>query len=240
MVKNLDKSEKRHFKLYAKRINSSKDGLFVKLFEILDKANKLNDSKFQKLLDVKSQNQYANIKRHLYAQIVKSLRLLYISKEDGIMIREQLDYATILYGKGLYQQCLTLLERSKIQALKANETIMLLQIIELQKKIESRHITRSRSVKNRIENLVEDSQQIRQTISKTSALSDLSLNIQGLYIKHGFAKNERDEALFISYFDSNKPLYEESSSFYESVLCTKAMFGFIICVLNLIKAWFIQ
>ncbi|NNE25641.1 MAG: hypothetical protein HKN09_02250 [Saprospiraceae bacterium] len=218
-MKSLNKSEKRLFKLYVNRLSSNEDGLFLQLFSILDKATALDDLKFQQKLGLKSKNQYSNIKRHLYAQIVKSLRLSNLNKHSTINLREQMDYASILYTKGLYEQSLLLLERIKPQSLEGNFMLMYLQILELQKKIESRHITRSRKVKNRIESIVKESQDTRNTISKTSALSDLSLNIQGLYIKHGFARNTKDEDMCKIYFESNAPVFrKEEASFYESVL----------------------
>ncbi len=219
LIKSLDKSEKRHFKLYVSRLTSNKNGLFIQLFNLIDRSKNPDDLKFQAKLKLKSQNQYSNIKRHLYSQIIKSLRLLHISKNDSIRIREELDYASILYSKGLYDQCLLLLERIKPSAISANENILHLQILELQKKIESRHITRSRKIENRIEDLVNDSKTTRGIISRTSAVSDMSINVQGLYIKHGFAKNQRDIELYKSYFDSIRPKYDaDQASFYEKIL----------------------
>ena len=219
LVKSLNKSEKRLFKLYVNRLSSNEDGLFLKLFSLMDKAQELDDDRFQIKLELKSKNQYSNLKRHLYAQIVKSLRLSNLTKNTAVNLREQMDYASILYSKGLYEQSLLLLERIKPQCLEANYLLMYLQILELQKKIESRHITRSRKVKNRIESIVKESQDMRDAISRTSALSDLSLNIQGLYIKHGFARNPKDEDMCKIYFDSNAPVYREGeATFYERIL----------------------
>ena len=219
LIKSLDKSEKRLFKVYVNRLSSNEDGLFLQLFAMMDKAEVLDDERLQKKLKLTSKNQYSNLKRHLYSQIVKSLRLSNLSKRTSVSLREQMDYASILYAKGLYEQSLLFLERIKPQCLEANYMLQYLQILELQKKIESRHITRSRKVKNRIENIVKESQDMRATISRTSALSDLSLNTQGLYIKHGFARNTKDEDMCKIYFDSNAPVYrEDEASFYERVL----------------------
>ena len=219
LIKSLDKAEKRNFKLFVKRLASNKNVLFLRLFELIDKSKIPDDTKFQKDLGITRQNQYSNLKRHLYSQIVKSLRLNHIEKVKVIKIREQMDYSTVLYGKGLYAQSLLLLERIKPLAKEVNNELLLLQILELQKKIESRHITRSRKIKDRIESLVEESAKTREIISRTSALSDLSLNVHGMYIKYGFARNERDLELYKSFFDSQLDDFNtENNSFYEKVL----------------------
>ena len=61
--------------------------------------------------------QLSNLKAHLYKQILVSLRLNPTLQNMRIQIREQIDFATILYQKGLYKQSLKLLEKAKAMAL---------------------------------------------------------------------------------------------------------------------------
>ncbi len=70
-----------------------------------------------------------------------------------MQIREQLDFATVLYQKGLYKQSLKILERAKAIAVKFEEKYAAFEIVELEKVIESQYITRSMS--NRTEELVQ-------------------------------------------------------------------------------------
>ena len=65
-----------------------------------------------------TKQQLSNLKAHLYKQILISLRMNPMHKNIRIQIREQLDFATILYQKGLYKQSLKVLEKAKILALK--------------------------------------------------------------------------------------------------------------------------
>ncbi len=53
--------------------------------------------------------QLSNLKAHLYKQILISLRLNPSHQNIRVQIREQLDFATILYQKGLYKQSLKIL-----------------------------------------------------------------------------------------------------------------------------------
>ncbi|MCC6459908.1 MAG: hypothetical protein IT260_05540, partial [Saprospiraceae bacterium] len=45
--------------------------------------------------------QLANLKAHLYRQILTSLRLLAKNRNEDIQVREMIDYARALYDKGL-------------------------------------------------------------------------------------------------------------------------------------------
>ena len=116
LIKTLTKAEKRNFKLYANRTQSRSGLKFIQLFDILDKQRELDDDQVLKKISGLKKNQLANMKQHLYRQILKSLRLIHLQKNVEIEIREQIDYAHILYGKGLYMQSLKLLDRIRTTA----------------------------------------------------------------------------------------------------------------------------
>ena len=53
------------------------------------------------------------MKAHLYKQILVSLKLNPAHQNIRSQIREQLDFASILYHKGLYNQGLKILDKAK-------------------------------------------------------------------------------------------------------------------------------
>lgn len=191
LVRSLSKAEKRNFRLYAKRLQSKQDLLFVRLFDILDKADTYDDRPIKEKLKLTG-SKLSNLKRHLYAQILKSLRLLHIEKDREIQIREQMDHAKILYEKGLYLQSLKLLDRVRGIATNAHQELLVMEIIEIQKYIEERHITRSRKEKGKMEKLLSAAEQQEALISNMVRLSNLKIEIHGLYITMGHARNEKD------------------------------------------------
>ena len=96
LVKSLTKSEKRQFKLYVGRLGVNSDSKFLNLFNLLDKAKTYNEASIIKSGIVKKQ-QLANVKAHLYKQILISLKLNPSHQNVRSQIREQLDFASILY-----------------------------------------------------------------------------------------------------------------------------------------------
>jgi NifB/MoaA-like Fe-S oxidoreductase len=78
----------------------------------------------------------------LYKQVLVSIRLNIPSQNIRYQIREQIDFAAILYNKGLYKQSLKILDKTKIIALENDEN-MAFEIVEFEKLIESQYITRS-------------------------------------------------------------------------------------------------
>ena len=112
IIKSLTKAEKRNFRLYVQRLQSNEDVLYVRLFDLLDKSEEYDEENvLEKLGDI-PKSKFVNLKRHLYTQILKSLRLIHENIES-IKVREQIDFAHILYSKGLYLQAFKLLDRVK-------------------------------------------------------------------------------------------------------------------------------
>ena len=142
LIKSLSKSEKRQFKLYVGRLGVNTDSKFLNLFNFLDKATRYEESAILESGIVKKQ-QLANIKAHLYKQILISLKLSPSHRNIRAQIREQLDFASILYHKGLYRQSLKILDKAKELAISNEEKNLAYQVVELEKVIESQYITRS-------------------------------------------------------------------------------------------------
>ncbi|MEM6878665.1 MAG: hypothetical protein AAF544_08910 [Bacteroidota bacterium] len=192
LVKSLTKAEKRNFKMYATRAEANSNAKFVQLFDAMDRLEAPDDVLLLERLPVKNGGQLSNLKRHLYGEIMTSLRLLYINKEIDIELRQQIDYARILYGKGLYLDALRMLERSKQKAVNHNQDILHLEILEFQKLIEARHVTRSRQVKDKMDLLLNESAR-RSVISlQTSELINVNIQIHGYYIDNGHCRSETE------------------------------------------------
>lgn len=191
LIETLTKAEKRNFKLYATRAGSTSENKFIQLFDVLDRLSGSNDSLVMTKLGI-SKSQYSNLKRHLYQQLLTSLRLIYISREIDIELREQIDFSHILYGKGLYLDALRSLERAKGRAVEHNRDVLHLEILEFQKLIESRHITLSRQIVNKMDLLLNESAARSYSVLNTSELFNLNIQIHGRYIECGHSRNEQD------------------------------------------------
>lgn len=216
LIKTLTKAEKRHFQLAFNKNNTKEDVLFVQLFNTLDKLKDYDEEQIlKKIPDIKKQ-QLSNVKAHLYKHLLTSLRLLYKQKDPLIELREQLDYARVLYLKGLYNQSLRLLAKAKTMAIDCQEVMLSYEIVEFEKLIESRHITRS--LENRADELSEESLHLRQQLANANTLSTLSLRLYGLYLKLGHARNAKDEAMVKSFFERQLPAHQSSRmSSYERI-----------------------
>jgi hypothetical protein len=216
LIQSLEKAEKRNFKLYIKR-NSSKDDLkIVQLFDAIDKIKDYDEKVLLDKLPQIQKTQLSNLKAHLYKQILASLRVLKSADSIDLQLNEQFDYAHILYKKGLFLQSLRLLDRAKETARANQKLSFLIQAINLEKRIESLHITRS--MQDRAESLSAEALQVSSHVDMVARLSNLSLQLYSWYIKNGHIRDEDDEAGIRNFMQENLPeMAWKQDGFYEKL-----------------------
>lgn len=216
LVRSLEKSEKRHFKLYIKRSSGKEDLKIIQLFDALDKLPEYDEKQLLKKLKGITKPQLANIKTHLYKQLLASLRLLKSTENTDLQLSEHLDHARLLYNKGLKLQSLKILEKAKELARAHQKFNFLAQVISLEKKIETLHITRSTLEKT--EQLSEEALEISGHIDRVTRLSNLALLLYRWYVKYGHARNEADEKDIKAFFKSYLPQdISAINGFYEKL-----------------------
>ena len=214
LIKSLKKSEKRNFKLYVNRNSGGEDLKISQLFDALDKMDQYDEGLLLKKNKAIKKQQLSNSKALLYKHILSSLRVI---KNDGnldMQLHEQLDFARILYNKGLYLQSLKVLDKIKEQAKSNNQVNLQLQVLFFEQKIEGLHITRS--LQDRADRLAEEVQAVSQQLLLTGILSNLALQLYSWYIKNGHARDEGDELAVKSFFEEHLPRdISRCNGFYE-------------------------
>jgi hypothetical protein len=235
LIKSLSKSEKRQFKLYAKRLEVNNEAKFMHLFDILDKMPDYEEKAIVKS-GIVSKTQLSNLKAYLYKQILFSLRTNPINLNLRMLLREQLDFATILYHKGLFKQSLRLIDKAKKEALENEEKIIAYEIIELEKVIESQYITRS--LPNRAEELINESNLISRKNYLSAKFSNLSLILYELLLKRGYAKNENEKNEITALFNKEMPEFEfDELDFREKLWLYKSHLWYNFLIQDIVNSY---
>jgi hypothetical protein len=216
LIKSLEKSEKRNFKLYIRRNSSSENLKSIQLFDAMDKMDEYDETELLKKNKNLRKQQLSNAKAHLFREILSSLRLIRHEENIDIQLHEQLDFARILYNKGLYLESLRTLDRIKENARSRNQLTFLLQILFFEKTIEALHITRS--MQDRADQLAGELNEVNERLRIISQLSNLSLELYSWYIRNGVARNDEDEAAVQEFFERNMPPnLSQCQGFYEKL-----------------------
>lgn len=216
LIKSLTRSEKRHFRLFTNRQDATEGLKFLQLFDALDTLDTYDETQILTQVPAIKRVQLANLKANLYKQLLSSLRGYHAGQNPDIQLREQLDYARVLYNKGFYQQSLRMLDKVKLAARQAEMPHLVLMAIDFEKLIESQHITRS--LEDRAETLATEAVDTVQHLAEIHALSNASLRLYGLYLKAGPVRNQADHEHIAAFFRTHLPAGPDSrGGFFEKL-----------------------
>jgi hypothetical protein len=134
LIKSLSKSEKRYFKIIAEKKNPDvKGNNYLQLFNAIDKQDVYDEEKiirqFSKSTFIKH---LPSEKNYLYFNILKALVLYHEGSSEFIELDDIRHCATILYNKGLYEQCNKMLTKARKLAISLELFPELLSITKLQ------------------------------------------------------------------------------------------------------------
>lgn len=198
LIKSLSSAEKRNFKLYASRNHSGGLLKFIELFDVLDRSEIYDERRILSHFEEMPKSKLVNLKRHLYTQILNSLRVISFSKKPNVELRGLIDYAYILYDKAFYIEALKILEKAKKHAERYHLYYMHLTILEFEKRIESRHITRNG--KEKAYTLIQESSHISSRVSDSTQLSNLRTQLHGMYMENGHCQSIEDKHELETFF----------------------------------------
>jgi len=225
LIQSLTKSEKRSFKLYAKRSGGATETKYIKLFDVMEKMEVYNEELILKKLPGTSKTQFANLKSHLYQQILGSLRLSNLKDDIDIDLREQLDFIRVLYKKGLYQQSLRLLNRAKNITGDYRKDLFQLALLDYEKQIRSQQVFD-----------LEEDQAFEIDVQTDKAMKrfmnvqkffTLATRLKARFVEHGMVKSERELNNLKALFYTNLPEFkEEELAFNEKFYLYRAYYWF--------------
>ena len=205
LIRSMSKAEKRNFKLYATRLAGNQEAKFLTLFDCLDSLDEYDEKRILQRCPIKKE-QLPNMKAHLYKQILVSIRLLDVQRTVPMQLREQIDFARILFDKGLYRQSSKLLDKAAELALTNEQYTMAIDIVEMQKKIETLNI--SRGILSKSESLSRLAGTMCDKIVRINDLSNISMQLYGLYLKLGYTRTQKDIDLIIQVYGQKLAKYE--------------------------------
>lgn len=236
LIKSLSKAEKRNFRLYVNRGGGSDNTKFITLFNIIDKQKDYNEEEILKKAKEIKPSQLPNLKANLQKNLLISLRLMARQTDIDIMLRQQIDYAKILYNKALYQQSLVMLDKAKLQAKKQNRDILYFEMLEFEKLIESQYITNS--IEGKADKLTAESESAFKRLNLNGALSNMAIRLYGFYLKNGYVRNEEDQITITDYFHEHMPAFSFNDlGFYEKLYFYQAHVWYYLIIQDFLMVY---
>jgi hypothetical protein len=136
LINSMTMNEKRHFKIFFQKHNFGTQNKNTILFDIINKYSTINEElikKHFKNYDYSSKNISYDI-NYLNKLILKALNDFHSEKTINIRIKDNLKSIEILFYKGLYDECLKLIKKTKKISLKNENEYLTLDILNWEKK----------------------------------------------------------------------------------------------------------
>lgn len=194
LIKSLNKSKKRYFKVFASRHIIGEENKYVKLFDMIDRQSIYNEKKILKKADITKQ-QLDNWKRYLYELILRSMDIYTADDNAEKTIKKLLRHAEILSQTGLYAQCINLLAKAKQLAAKYEYFLLVYEILSL----EETTFRKMYDVKNFSNYIGNNAKERELTLAKIITINkyrDLYLQTNLLMNKEGVSRSNTDAKQF--------------------------------------------
>lgn len=212
LIKSLESTEKSYFKKFT-RLHILGDGNnYIRLFEAIEKQTHISEEYDETLIRKKFKgeaflNQLWVAKHYLYHQILRSLEVYHLGKDNEI--KSLLRRIELLYEKGLYSQCGKIIVRAKETAFKLEKFSSLLELLKWELKIFQVHSYSGITTTQ----LDEWHKNILQAINKHTNQVDYSFAIAQAFSKRkksGFARKKGD----IDFYSKivNSQLFEDEKN----------------------------
>lgn len=204
LIQSLSKSEKRYFKLSE---SDSVDKKYLRLFELIDKQSVFDEEAILRSEPLFKRSQFSNLKGHLYSKILRSVRDFSLPSIAGVQIRELIDEAQILFNKSLYQQSAGRLKKAFSLASATDNLELQLEILKWQKQV----LTHTVGWGNEqyVDEIIGKVEAVNRQINNINKFSNLQSQLQSLYQKTGYIRNEEEFRKIEQIFRSNLPEVNE-------------------------------
>ncbi len=215
LIKTMKSSEKRYFKLLVSKQEET-HSKYMKLFELLEAQKKFDDEAILNKEPLFDPSQFSNLKAHLYKRILQSLRQYEVEKVAEIQIREHIDYIQVLFNRGLYQQSVEMLAKAHKKVQKTDNLELKLELLKWEKNILSKTV--DAGYQQRVQRIIEQVEDTNRKINLINKFTNLSVQLNAIYLKTGYIKNDEHYEEIQDLFLENMPTYnEEELSLYEKL-----------------------
>jgi len=136
LIHSLNQGEKRYFKVFASQFSVGESNDFIRLFNAIRLQKEYNEEKIiRSFKGEKFVSHFSSKKVHLYNGVLRSLRLFHSGKTVDAILMDWLLSVRLLYNKGLYTHCTSLLNKAKAMAHHYEKFSLILKMLEWERNV---------------------------------------------------------------------------------------------------------
>ena len=192
LVKSLNPSEKRYFKIFASRHVMGDGNQYMKIFKALEQQEEYDEAVLLQAMEGgEVKGSLARNKTYLKNLILKSLVAFNADSSIRNKVKDTLRTVEVLYNKGLGRQCQKQLDKAEKLALENEELILMLEILEWKGKI-LRILDLPEDIEAYYGEMDREMDKVMELIANRFAYNGLSLRLQLFGMSKGHGRSEED------------------------------------------------
>lgn len=214
LIKSMRKAEKRYFKVF-----NGNDSKYIRLFDAMDGLSGFDEEHLLKNNKWIVSTQFSNLKAHLYKKVLHSLRNYASANHEDISIRENIDYIQVLFDRSLYAQAMQLIQKVKKSIKSSSKENLELSLEVLKWERNLLPYTLGKNNLKRVNQIIKEADEINEKILRIHKLTNLSVELNALYLKTGYIRDKTDYDKVHEIFTSKLPEIDpEQLSFGEKLV----------------------
>ncbi len=138
LIKSLNGSEKRYFKLYSNAKNDNKVNKYILLFDAIDLQETYDEQSLRNIIykgEAVQTRKFSELKNYLYELLLKSLQAYDEKISIDYKLKRLMQSVRVLFKRSHYNECKELLRKARGLAVKYEHFMALLEILRWEKKI---------------------------------------------------------------------------------------------------------
>jgi|GEM_PF-3369042 len=205
LLKTLSRGEKRAFKIYASKYSKDETNMMVWLFDTISNQNEYNEKQVkQKLSKQNVKTPLAVLKTKLFTLVLKSVSgqtTLNVNGHPIFSINEKVEYANILYHRGLFAEANNYLEKACKLAVKHENFEQILFLLKQKIEVAKKHLP-SNKCNNLLSKIAVERQVILEKLQNQWAYNKLRQDIVTHYRKYDEPQNEEEVNAYANLFEN--------------------------------------
>lgn len=195
LIHTLTPHEKRYFKLYANFSGKRTENNYLHLFGVMHDLETWSDEALEKAVSEAAYcNHLPSTIFHLFQLVLRSLKSFQTTATERSRLREQLDFARILFEKARFKTAKRILRRVLKKATALQGQLILLEALQLEKELLFQ--TQSKKLYEEIEGVADEEQKVLGGLKTEFTLSMLAYKHKALRLQKFEARSKKDQARF--------------------------------------------
>lgn len=136
LIESLSMNEKRYFKLFINRSIFGDENKYLLIFDVFNNNTNINEDTLKNYIKSKgfSDKNVSYDINYLNKVILRSLNEFHFEKTISLKLQNHIKSVEILFYKGLYEECLKIIQKAKKLSKKNENEILMLELLNWEKK----------------------------------------------------------------------------------------------------------